>query len=92
MGARLLKPAVYLLAFASVFLLLLSAVDITPDIIDGVSTPPSPTASVVRHIGLMVMIPVYFLLLALPVIQYLVLTGFCTFRYQDTFRFLHFIT
>jgi hypothetical protein len=42
MGARLLKPAVYLLAFASVFLLLLSAVDITPDIIDGVSAPSLP--------------------------------------------------
>ena len=33
----LLRPALYLLAFTSVFLLLLSAVDISSDIIDRVS-------------------------------------------------------
>ena len=35
-GAWLLRPALYLVAFACVLLLLLSAVDISPDIIDRV--------------------------------------------------------
>jgi len=36
----LLRPALYLLALTSVLLLLLSAVDMEQDIIDGVSAPP----------------------------------------------------